>query len=107
MKIHLKKKINQIKEFYRLYTTGLNRNEVERLLKKDTLEAFEYYKEKTSLRDKTLRTKSFITTIRVVKEIFLSFLMQLTPGRRLFYEVAMGYRRICHLKPVTCPGACQ
>ena len=89
MKIHLKKKINQIKEFYRLYTTGLNRNEVERLLKKDTLEAFEYYKEKTSLRDKTLRTKSFITTIRVVKEIFLSFLMQLTPGRRLFYGLSV------------------
>jgi serine phosphatase RsbU (regulator of sigma subunit) len=89
MKTHLKKKINQLKEFYRLYTTGLNRNEVERMLKKDTLEAFEYYKEKTSLRDKTLRTKSFKTTISVVKEIFLSFLMQLTPARRLFYGLSV------------------
>lgn len=89
MKLQLKRKINQAKEFYRLYTTGLNRKEVERLLKKDTLEAFEYYKEKTSLRDKTLRTKSFKATIRVVKEIFLSFLMQLTPGRRLFYGLSV------------------
>jgi len=89
LKTHLKTKINQVKEFFRLYTTGLNRKEVERLLKKDAQEAFEYYKEKTSLRDETLRTKSFKTTIRVVKEIFLSFLMQLTPGRRLFYGLSV------------------
>jgi serine phosphatase RsbU (regulator of sigma subunit) len=89
MKTHLKKKMNQVKEFYRLYTTGLNHKEVERLLKKDAIEAFEYYKEKTSLRGKTLRTNSFKTTIRVVREIFLSFLMQLTPGRRLFYGLSV------------------
>jgi sigma-B regulation protein RsbU (phosphoserine phosphatase) len=89
MKTHLKNNINQVKEFYRLYTTGLNRKEVERLLKKDALEAFEYYKEKTALRDKMLRTKSFKSTMRVVKEIFLSFLMQLTPGRRLFYGLSV------------------
>ena len=89
MKTHLKKKINQVKEFYRLYTTGLNRKEVEWLLKKDAIEALEYYKEKTSLKDKTLRTNSFKTTNRVVKEIFLSFLMQLTPGRRLFYGLSV------------------
>jgi sigma-B regulation protein RsbU (phosphoserine phosphatase) len=89
MKIHLKKKISQVKEFYRLYTTGLNRREVERLMKKDAVEAFEYYKEKTSLKDKTPGTKSFKTTIGVVKEIFLSFLMQLTPGRRLFYGLGV------------------
>ena len=89
MKIHLKKKISQVKEFYRWYTTGLNRKEVERLLKRDTLEAFEYYKDKTSLRDKALGKKSLKTTVGVVKEIFLSFLMQLTPGRRLFYGLGV------------------
>lgn len=89
MKAQLKKKISQIKEFYRLYTTGLNRNEVERLLKKDTLEALEYYKDKTSLRDKSLKTRTFNSTIRVVKEIFMSFLMQLTPARRLFYGLSI------------------
>ncbi len=89
MKTHLKKKINQLKKFYRLYTSGLNRNEVERLLKKDTLEAFEYYKDKTTLRNKSLKTKSFKIKISVVKEIFLSFLMQLTPARRLFYGLSV------------------
>ena len=89
MKTHLIKKINQVKEFYGLYTTGLNRKEVEGLLKKDAMEALEYYKEKTSLKDKTLRTNSFKTATRGVKEIFLSFLMQLTPGRRLFYGLSV------------------
>jgi serine phosphatase RsbU (regulator of sigma subunit) len=89
MKLHVKKKIEQAKEFYRLYTTGLNRKEVERLLKKDALEAFEYYKDKTSFQDKRLEKRSFKTTLRVVKEIFLSFLMQLTPARRLFYGISV------------------
>ena len=75
MKTHLKKKINQVRDFYRWYTTGLNRKEVEGLLKKDAMEALEYYKEKTSLRDKTLRTNTLKATAIVVKEIFLSFLM--------------------------------
>lgn len=89
MKRPLKYQIKQIKEFYRLYTTGLNRMEVERLLKKDTLEAFEYYKDKTSLKNKALESRSIRTTMSVVKEIFLSFLMQLTPGRRLFYGISV------------------
>ena len=75
MKIHLKKKMYQLKDFFRLYTTGLNHKEVERLLKKDAMEAFEYYKEKTSLRGETLGTNSFKTTIKAVREIFLSFLV--------------------------------
>ena len=89
MKLHLKKKIEQVKEFYRLYTTGLNHKEVERLLKKDALEAFEYYRDKTSFQDKPLEKRSLKTTLRVVKEIFLSFLMQLTPARRLFYGISV------------------
>ena len=89
MKLHLKKKTNQIKKFFRLYTTGLNRNEVERLLKKDALEAFEYYKDKTTLQEGLPQSKTFKTSLKVVKEIFLSFLMQLTPARRLFYGISV------------------
>ena len=42
MKTYLKKKINQVKKFYRFYTTGMNHKEVEGLLKKDAKEALEY-----------------------------------------------------------------
>ena len=40
--------INKHRDFFQLYTTGLNRKEVERLLKKDTLEALTYYRDKTA-----------------------------------------------------------
>ena len=36
-KSHLKTKIQKAQDFFRLYTTGLNRNEIELLLKKDAL----------------------------------------------------------------------
>ena len=89
MKLQVKKKINQVKEFYRLYTTGLDHKEVDRLVKKDALEAYEYYKDKSSLQQGLPQSKTFIASVKVVKEIFLSFLMQLTPARRLFYGISV------------------
>jgi len=71
-----------------LYTTGLNRKEVERLLQKDTLEALTYYKDKTALKDSPPEKKSIISTVKVISEIFVSFLMQLTPARRFFYGLS-------------------
>ena len=76
------------KNFFRLYTTGLNRREVERLLKKDTLEALTYYKDKTSLRDLPPEKKSFKSSLNVIRAIFVSFVMQLTPARRFFYGLS-------------------
>jgi len=86
----MKNKIRRIKDFYYLYTSGLNRREIERLLKKDTLEAYTYFKSKTSIsnrerkEDSSLRSRLF-----VLKEIFISFVMQLTPARRLFYGIGI------------------
>ena len=42
----LNKKIEKIREFFYLYTSGLNHKEIERLLKKDTVDAFSYFKSK-------------------------------------------------------------
>ena len=80
IKSHLKNVIKKNQDFFRLYTTGLNRNEVERLLKKDTLEAITYYREKTSLQESPLEKTSLKSKIFVFREIFVSFLMQLTPA---------------------------
>jgi len=88
IKSHLKNVIKKNQDFFRLYTTGLNRKEVERLLKKDTLEAITYYREKTSLQDSPLEKTSLKSKIFVFREIFVSFLMQLTPARRFFYGLS-------------------
>ena len=83
------KKIRKIKDFFELYTSGLNHKEIERLLKKDTLEAISYYKAKTNLPDEIGEKRSIGKTLHVIKEIFLSFVMQLTPARRLFYGIGL------------------
>jgi serine phosphatase RsbU (regulator of sigma subunit) len=81
------KKFRKVKDFFELYTSGLDHKEIERLLKKDTVDAFSYYKRKTGLPDKSDEKSSIGKTLHVVKEIFLSFVMQLTPARRLFYGI--------------------
>jgi serine phosphatase RsbU (regulator of sigma subunit) len=89
VKPRLKNAIKKHRDFFRLYTTGLNRNEVERLLKKDTLEAITYYKDKTALKDSLPEKKSLKSKIIVFREIFVSFVMQLTPARRFFYGLSV------------------
>ena len=88
VKSQIKDKIKKIRNFFQLYTRGLNRREVERLMKKDALVALSYYKDKTAINEQSLQKKSLRSKIWAFKEIFLSFLMQLTPARRLFYGIS-------------------
>jgi len=88
LKSVLENKIKKVRDFFELYTRGLNRREVERLMKKDALVALAYYKEKTSLEDSLPEKKSFKSTLNAIREIFLSFVMQLTPARRFFYGLS-------------------
>ena len=81
-------KIKKTRGFFQWYTTGLSRKEIERMLHKDALEALTYYKEKTKIADSPHEQKSLKSKITIFKEIFLSFLMQLTPARRFFYGLS-------------------
>ena len=85
----LRNKMENTKEFYKVYTSGLNRREIEQLLKKDTLDAFSYFKGKTSIDDNISIHASPSSFLHSIKEIFISFVMQLTPARRLFYGIAI------------------
>jgi len=85
----LNKKIEKIREFFYLYTSGLNHKEIERLLKKDTVDAFSYFKSKTSMADQAAKRPTIRSFFFVGKEIFISFIMQLTPARRLFYGIGI------------------
>jgi sigma-B regulation protein RsbU (phosphoserine phosphatase) len=88
IKSHLKNVIKKYRDFFQFYTTGLSRKEIERMLHKDALEALTYYKDKTALKDSPPEKKSFKSTVKVFGEIFVSFLMQLTPARRFFYGLS-------------------
>ena len=85
---NFEKSMRKHHKLLQIYTSGLNSQEVERLLKKDTLEALTYYREKTYLKDRLPEKKSFKATMKAVRAIFVSFLMQLTPARRLFYTIS-------------------
>jgi len=85
----LNRKIEKVRDFFYLYTSGLNHKEIERLLKKDTVDAFSYFKSKTSMADQATRRITLRSVFFICKEIFISFIMQLTPARRLFYGIGM------------------
>ena len=86
----LNRKFNKIQEFFYLYTSGLNHREIERLLKKDAVGAFSYLKGKTALSDHTPKRLTVKSVFFVGKEVFISFMMQLTPARRLFYGLGVA-----------------
>ncbi len=89
-----------LKEFYQLYTSGLSRVEIERLLKQESLGIYSYYNASSSVapaagsEDGAMvksagRSRALKRLLLVVKRIFLSFVMKLTPARRMFYGVAV------------------
>ncbi len=88
IKSHFKDKIKKARDFFQWYTSGLSGKEIDRLLHKDALEALTYNKQKTTLKDSPSEKKSLKSKIRVFREIFVSFLMQLTPARRFFYGLS-------------------
>ena len=86
----LNRKIKKIQKFFYLYTSGLNHREIERLLKKDAVGAYTYLKGKTGLPDHPTKRLTAKSIFFVGKEIFVSFMMQLTPARRLFYGLGVA-----------------
>jgi sigma-B regulation protein RsbU (phosphoserine phosphatase) len=85
----LNRRLKKIQEFFYLYTSGLNHREIERLLKRDTVDAYTYLKRKTSLTDHPPKRLTVKSVFFVTKEVFISFMMQLTPARRLFYGLGV------------------
>jgi len=84
-----KKRWERIKQFYYLYTSGLTRKEIEQLLEKDAREAFAYLRSKTDLEGlggRRAKGRAIHTGIRTV---FITFLMQLKPARRLVYGIGL------------------
>lgn len=86
----LNRRVKKIQKFFYFYTSGLNHKEIEHLLKKDTVDAFSYFKAKTKIADHSPKRLSAGTFFYMSKEIFISFMMQLTPARRFFYGLGFA-----------------
>jgi len=76
-----------LKDFYDLFTSGLTVNEIERLINVDTRDTYAFYirhmKKPTEERNRVVRFLVFCWNL------FLAFLLKLTPARRLFYALAL------------------
>ena len=86
----INRRIKKFQKFFYLYTSGLSHKDIEQLLKKDTVDAFSYFKAKSKMADQSPKRSSAGTFFYMAKVIFISFMMQLTPARRFFYGLGFA-----------------
>lgn len=79
--------IESIQKFYNLFTSDLNLAEIERLIKIDTREMVVYYTREIP-REKSTGT-GWKKALTFVKNVVITFLLKLTPARRLLYIISL------------------
>jgi sigma-B regulation protein RsbU (phosphoserine phosphatase) len=73
------------------YGRGLSRKEIEAFVKRDTVDTYAFYSRDTRQRSDGDSSKAggLKRAFAVAKDVFVSFLMKLTPARRLAYGIAV------------------
>jgi len=80
-------KQNPIKRIFDLYTSDLSYQEIERLVKRDAAEVYEFFSRDIPKPDPT---QNKLTRILIfIRSLFNAFLLKLTPARRVFYLVSL------------------
>jgi phosphoserine phosphatase RsbU/P len=78
---------NPIKRLFDLYTSDLSADEINRLIKRDASEVYDFYSRDIPKPDpsKNKFTRGFI----LARSLFNAFLLRLTPARRIFYIITL------------------
>ncbi len=71
------------------YGKGLNREELESFLTRETVQTLSFYHRDANADSRNESPNKLKNGLTVAKNLFLSFLMKLTPARRLFYAIAL------------------
>ncbi|MBZ0198392.1 MAG: serine/threonine-protein phosphatase [Ignavibacteriaceae bacterium] len=79
--------INSFKKVYDFYSSGMSYKEIEKLIKRDVPQLYDFFKER--MRQPVTRGNSVHDKITFLKDLFKEFLFQLTPIRRLLYSAAL------------------
>jgi sigma-B regulation protein RsbU (phosphoserine phosphatase) len=82
----LNRGIENIRNFYRYYTRDINYKDVEKLFKHDAPEVYDFYVKR--MKRSAASSGSFTGKIIFIRDLFIEFLMQLSPARRLVYTIA-------------------
>lgn len=78
---------NPIKRLFDLYTSDVSMKELEKLVKQDSSEVYEYFAKDFPKEDQN--TSRFVRILRFIRNLFNAFVMKLTPERRIIYLVSM------------------
>lgn len=78
---------NPIKRIFDLYTSDLTLEEIDRLIKKESAEVYEFYKNQMPKVD-TSKNKIHRSLI-FIRSLFNAFLLKMTAARRIFYLAAL------------------
>lgn len=79
----------RLKRIFDLYISDLSYDEIERLIKQDTADVYEFFKKEIPKPDKSLNraTRTFI----FIRSLFSAFLLKMNPARRFFYFVSLAF----------------
>jgi serine phosphatase RsbU (regulator of sigma subunit) len=81
------KLIDRLDRLYDFYTSDLSYKEIEKLIKRDIPELYNFYLKR--MRDSSGPQRTPQKFFRFLRELFIEFLQQLSPVRRLLYTVAL------------------
>ena len=88
---------NPIKRLFDLYTSDLSYQEIERLIKREAGEVYQFFKADIPKPDQS--KNKFIRGLIFARSLFNAFIMKLTPARRIFYLVAIFFFFVGYTQP--------
>lgn len=80
-------KENPIKRLFDLYTSDVSMKEMEKLIKQDSSDVYEYFAKDLPKEDEN--KSKFVKILLFIRNLFNAFVMKLTPERRIIYLISM------------------
>lgn len=88
---------NPIKRIFELYTSDLTYQEIERLIKKEAGEVYEFFAQDIPKND--IHRNRFIRGAIFLRSLFNAFILKLNPGRRIFYLSSLIFFLVGYFEP--------
>jgi sigma-B regulation protein RsbU (phosphoserine phosphatase) len=88
---------NPIKRIFDLYTSDLSYQEIERLIKKEAGEVYEFFA--NDIPKPNQHRNRFVRALIFIRSLFNAFVLKLTPGRRIFYIAALLFFAVGYSSP--------
>jgi len=88
---------NPIKRIFDLYTSDLSYQEIEKLIKQEASEVYEFFKSDIPKPDPS--KNKFIRGLIFLRSLFNAFILRLSPARRIFYLIAVFFFIVSYSEP--------